>query len=60
MKELFFCIDQEHVDAGEFLPGEIGHWAVRGLPGGVLVFNNRYLAELVWAGIAPHHGYAHN
>ena len=59
MNDLFFRIDSEHVGTGEFLPGEIGHWAVRG-PGGFLVFSNRYLAELVWASIAPHHGYTHN
>lgn len=60
MNEFFFCIGQEHVETGEFLPDEIGQWAVRLFSGGVLILESRYEADQVWANIAHHHGYAHN
>jgi len=59
MNEFFFCIGQEHVDTGEFLPDEIGQWAVRF--GSVIVVSpTRADAEPVWGSVAHHHGYAHN
>lgn len=60
MNELFFRIDPEHVGTGEFLPDEIGQWALRLLSGAVLVIANRRDAERVWENVAHHHGYAHN
>jgi len=60
MNDLFFLIGREHVDSGEFLPDEIGHWAVRLFSGGVLLIENRRDAERVWANIAHHHGYTYN
>jgi len=60
MNDLFFCIGREHVESGEFLPDEVGHWAVHCAPGVCLIIGNRGDAERVWATVAPHHGYAHN
>lgn len=60
MKDPFFIIRQEHVDSGEFLPGEIGHYAVRCEPDLVLITPNREAAERVFSGFAHHYGYTYN
>jgi hypothetical protein len=59
MNEFFFCIAPEHVETGEFLPDELGQWAVR-FGSVVVVSCTRADIEPVWASVAHNYGYSHN